>query len=293
MATNSPSSLGGGNSVTPPKSAAKKKQSPTGKKWIMVWNNFDLDKYNKIDELGQSTYKNFMRKIEKECSYYILSDETGESGTRHIQGYVEFLKEVRPRLKMENPFCHWGDKDGKPCRGTREENVSYVRKEDVILLKSKNCIESRKLDFSRLRWCDWQKDIVQIVEQQPCFRSIYWYWGGVNLQKTYFCKYLTMTYDAIPLGSTDANMKNGVIKYKELNDELPTFIIYNFVKSQRMNKVCYKGIEAIKDMYFFSGKYEGGSVCGPEPHIIIMANNPPDMSSDEIDWKRFIVREIF
>ncbi len=30
MATNSPSSLGGGNSVTPPKSAAKKKQSPTG-----------------------------------------------------------------------------------------------------------------------------------------------------------------------------------------------------------------------------------------------------------------------
>lgn len=45
-------------------------------------------------------------------------------------------------------------------------------------------------------------------------------------------------------------------------------------------------------MLFYSGKYEGGMVCGPSPHLCIFANERPDLiklSSDR--WKVFEIVE--
>ena len=47
--------------------------------------------------------------------------------------------------------------------------------------------------------------------------------------------------------------------------------------------VSYSGIEEIKDMFFFCGKYESSMVCGENPHVIVFSNTEPDydkLSSD-------------
>ena len=44
-------------------------------------------------------------------------------------------------------------------------------------------------------------------------------------------------------------------------------------------------LESIKDMFFYSGKYEGGMVCGPNPHVMVFANEPPEygiLSKDRV-----------
>jgi len=47
--------------------------------------------------------------------------------------------------------------------------------------------------------------------------------------------------------------------------------------------ISYQGMEMVVDGIFTSTKYEGGTVCGDGPHLVILANNAPDlekMSSD-------------
>ena len=43
-------------------------------------------------------------------------------------------------------------------------------------------------------------------------------------------------------------------------------------------------------MFFFSGKYEGGMVCGPNPHVLIFANDEPDTHKMSAD--RWIIKEL-
>lgn len=65
----------------------------------------------------------------------------------------------------------------------------------------------------------------------------------------------------------------------------PKTILMNIPRS-KTGFVSYTGIEEIKDMFFYSGKYEGGQVCGPQPHVIVMANAEPEfekMSDDRWD----------
>jgi len=54
--------------------------------------------------------------------------------------------------------------------------------------------------------------------------------------------------------------------------------------------MSYTGMEEIKDMFFYSGKYEGGMVCGRNPHVMVFANEPPDY--DKMSANRWKVTEI-
>jgi hypothetical protein len=57
--------------------------------------------------------------------------------------------------------------------------------------------------------------------------------------------------------------------------------------------VSFQGLEEIKDMLFYSGKYEGGMVCGPCPHMCIFANEPPELEKFSSDrWKVFKITEV-
>lgn len=60
------------------------------------------------------------------CSYLIFAEEKGESGTRHYQGYVEFVERVRFNTAKGHisERCHL-----EVARGTPEENIKYCSKE--------------------------------------------------------------------------------------------------------------------------------------------------------------------
>jgi hypothetical protein len=138
---------------------------------------------------------------------------------------------------------------------------------------------------------DWEVAIVQLLTTKPDKRSIYWYWEPDGCKgKTTWQKYIFTHYeDVVVLSGKNADMKNGIVNYYNTNSRLPKIVLINIPRSSK-EYVSYTGLEEIKDMFFFSGKYEGGMVCGESPHLLVFSNDEPEyalMSSD-----RFIVTHI-
>ena len=217
--------------------------------------------------------------IEELCSSIVPSirfqEEKGESGTVHLQGVLSFATKKRPKSVISCDRIHW-----EVCRDLAA-SLKYVWKTDTytggqrynrgykLPPKPIKTLEERQL------W-DWQLEVCAVIQQEPDDRKIYWYWGDTNIGKTTFCKYLSVKYGAIPLSGKGADMRNGVCQYKEKNGETPESVIIPIPKSFSMEYLSYEGIENIKDMYFYSGKYEGGAVVGNCPHVFVFANEPPD-----------------
>jgi hypothetical protein len=81
-------------------------------------------------------------------------------------------------------------------------------------------------------------------------------------------------------------MKNCVLSYYETNNRLPKIVLIDIPRSTNTDFLSYQGIEEIKNMFFFSGKYEGGMVCGKPPHMFIFANEYPNTNKCSQDrWK--------
>lgn len=70
---------------------------------------------------------------------------------------------------------------------------------------------------------------------------------------------------------------------------MPRIVIINIPRNNK-NFVSYTGLEEIKDMFFFSGKYESGMVSGASPHLIVFSNSPPDYHKMSLD--RWVVHQI-
>jgi hypothetical protein len=141
---------------------------------------------------------------------------------------------------------------------------------------------------------DWELEILTILRNPIDQRKIYWYWSKDGCAgKTTFQKYLESNsiegHRYMPLEGEKGDMKNGIIEYKLATGLLPTCVLINIPKVSK-GGVSYAGIEVIKDMYFFSGKYKGGVINGARPHIFVFANDPPCLS--KMTSGRFVVREI-
>lgn len=257
-----------GNTI--PNSPRITKQSNPAKKWV-----FTLHKYSSADI---SAVKQV---LETQCDMYIFSEELGESGiTPHLQGYFEFKVKQRPKglFPLTTHF--------ELAKGTRQQNIVYCSKEGLTLWK-KGCPRVVPLINPDRQW---EKDIIEIIKTEADDRHIYWFWGSGGIGKTSFCKYLTMTYGAICLGGKGSDMRNGIKDYCDKKNDWPEIVLINLPKSFNCDYVSYEGIENVKDMYFYSGKYEGGMICGCNPHLIIFANEKPDFA--KLNSDRWIVTKI-
>ena len=87
------------------------------------------------------------------------------------------------------------------------------------------------------------------------------------------------------LSGKAGDMKNGIVQY----GNIPKVVLINMPRSSG-GFISYSGIEQIKDMFFFSGKYEGGMICGKCPHVVIFANEPPDEGMMSMD--RWVITAI-
>lgn len=78
-----------------------------------------------------------------------------------------------------------------------------------------------------------------------------------------------------------------VVDYVENNQgQYPRLIVYNLPRSFKTEYLCWHALESLKDMCFFSGKFKGGMICGPCPHLFVFANEPPDYMKMSMDrWK--------
>lgn len=249
----------GGNTSTP--SVTSKKAVSPAKKWCFTINNYTEEHAKMLRSSDCSIVPKIM-----------FQSEIGEEGTPHLQGWLEFSTKKRPFSVFKCNQIHW-----EKMKGTIKENIDYCGKTDTYTGEVRF---SRGADFPyhgpQIVLRDWQLPVVQLLQGPAQERPIYWIWSEKgNMGKTTFAKWIFHHIpNTIVTGGKANDMKNGVQTYITTNHVWPKVVI---VDIPRVNKghMSIAGIEEIKNMFFFSGKYEGGMVSGPPPHVICFANVPP------------------
>lgn len=239
-------------------------------RWCFTLNNYSVEELSSICSI-----------CSVECRYAIIARETGEKGTEHLQGYIEFKTKRRPKNVFGNARIHW-----EKARGTKEQNITYCKKDDPAPF-----VHPAEYRVVLPDVFDWEADIIKILNEEPDDRSIHWIWESEGCKgKTTFQKWIYQNYKrVICLSGKSSDMKNGIVQYQDKTGFLPKVVLINIPRSCSQF-VSYTGMEEIKDMWFYSGKYEGGMVCGPNPHVFVFANSEPDY--DKMSGDRWIVKNI-
>lgn len=237
------------------------KQISPAKKWVFTWNNYNNDDFLNIQNI-----------LSEKSSKYVIGKEIGESGTKHLQGYVEFDKKIRPsRLVSEK--IHW-----EKAKGSMEDNLKYCTKDnDYVTYKMKLKRQPKILKHEQLY--EWQKNIVTLANTEPDDRTIHWFWNEKgNLGKTQLVKYLIKHHDAIQLDGRGKDIAYIASEYEA--------DIYILILPKNETSVDYASIEKIKDGVYCNVKFKGRPILRANPHFFVFANCEPDTEAlSEDRWK--------
>lgn len=236
--------------------------------WCFTLNNYTDSEIS--DLLGE--LKNV-----KLCKSYIFQEETGEEGTAHLQGYVEFAKKARPLESIPNKRIHW-----EKCRSPKA-SIAYCSKEDTRTGKIYTNLKLPKPIKLIDSLYSWQQEIVDICNTEPDDRTIHWYWEPTgNIGKTALCKYLCVKYNALCLSGKGSDCKYAIVKYHETTGVYPEIILYDIPRTMN-DYISYEALESIKNGLFFSTKYESCQVVMNSPHIICFSNVHPETEKMSLD----------
>lgn len=259
--------LGGGNAISPPSVVfpEKKKQISPSKRWSWCLNNYSEQDISSIVPM-----------LEVKCKVAFFSKEIGDSKTPHLQGFASFISKVRPSSLI--PKAHW-----EKAKGSNQENLIYCTKENELFY-SKGVPKPIRLitpDFK------WEKIILNEIKSEPDDRTIHWFYSREgSVGKTCFCKYLVVKHNAIILGGKASDCQHAIAQFVEMNWDTPELVIINIPRSFNPEFVSYQMFESIKDMLFFSPKYQTAMVCGNPPHMYIFCNFEPDYEKMSVDrWR--------
>lgn len=272
----------GGVILNPPESPEKpnvvllvtsqKRVSP-GKMWCFTLNNYKDDELVTLVTLFNS-------------HSYVIGKEVGEEGTPHLQGYVKFTRKVRPMSVVENKRIHW-----EKCKGSEKDNIEYCTKDGDFVTNIKGVPRPLKL-YRYDEFREFQKRVWDMCVQ-PCMddRSIYWFWDEAgNLGKTQVCKTLAHDEKAMIVNGGAKDIFSRIVLQYIKFGFIPEIVIWNLTRSVGQGEdklvVSYAAMESVKDGLIASGKFEGGQLVFNSPHVVVMANYPPDyamLSSDR--WK--------
>ncbi len=221
---------------------------------------------------------------------YLFQEEIGKGGTKHLQG-VAFFKQKKSfkQLKEFNPKIHWEKLRNKKagieyCRKTETRNGKQFTN-----MKLRKSIKDPLCEFIRDNTLKpYQKEILNRIKNKPDDRKIYWFWDEAgNIGKTVLAKHICMNYNALYVTGKCADIKYGVVDFIK-NKDLD-ICLFGLPRTYE-EYVSYEAIESIKDGIFYSGKYESGMVIFNTPHIIILANFPPN--TEKLSKDRWVIKEI-
>lgn len=288
----------GGNSIPPcpiveckgdevDGSSGSKNRCSQAKKWCFTWNNYNEEDIERLTA-----------DLKLMCDSYIVGMEVGEeSSTPHLQGFVELKKKARPLTvfpyKKDEKFCMRWFK----CKGSKKQNIAYCEKDGDVILRF-NCPSQKKYVQKIEKFFPWQTMILDELRKKADDRTINWFWEEQGCcGKTTFQKYVFTHFDeVVVLSGKGADMKNGILQYMrpkgkpDDEKETPKIVLINIPRVSS-DFISIAGIEEVKDMFFFSPKYEGGMICGENPHVYVFANCPPPyekMSEDR--WRVVNIR---
>lgn len=245
------------------------------KNWIATWNNYPADWQTQL----QTHLIDTSRVIR-----LVAQPEVGEEGTPHIQFCIELKKKMRWSSLGLPPTIHWEVTKDVPAARL------YCSKEDTRAEGATPFTfgwrPPRPLRLiTELR--PWQATLKARLLEEPDDRTIYWYWESTgNTGKSAFTKYMCHHHKAMLLSGKGNDVLNAIVKLKDESDEYPDIVIYDVPRSVDMQFISWSAIEMIKNGHFYSGKYEGGHVLMPHPHLLIFSNEPPPVEKVSADrWK--------
>lgn len=242
---------------------------------------FTLNNYSK-EEITQ-----LLKNLEE--SEFVFQEETGESGTPHLQGVCRW-KNAMSFKSMQKKIAR---AHLEKCKSFAKA-INYCTKIDTRTGEIYTNIKGLKIPkkprdyFDEQKIKSWQKEIIEILESEPDRRKIYWYWektGGTG--KTTLARHICINNeDVIYVCGKASDIKYGICKMRD-EDKMPKAVIWDLARHQN---ISYEGLEQIKNGIFYSTKYEAGMVIYDIPHIIVFANKPPE--EHNLSKDRWIIREI-
>lgn len=244
--------------------------------WCFTWNNHtESDIRFLIDHAANMDAK------------YIFQEETGDSGTPHLQGLLYFRTQVAfTSLKQWTNQIHW-ERTANVAASVRY--CSDASKRSGRIYASGYSYQDRDLRIVQQdNLYDWQSSLLQEFGGVPDMRSIIWYTdteGGCG--KTALCRYLVANTPNVLFVSSGAAKD---ILYQVIKNKWdPHIVIFNLPRTSEA-AMSYTAIEQLKDGLLFCGKYEGGIKLFPPPHVVIFANFLPDLT--KLSQDRWVVRTL-
>jgi len=244
----------GGNTITP-----SSKQISPSIHWCFTLNNWNEDNLAYLSAI-----------VPQLCKSAIIGSEVGESGTPHLQGYVEFKKKARPMgFFSALKTIHW-----EKCKGSKEDNIKYCSKEGKVVYTLNCDVVIKKPIKIITNLYAWQKDIENMILTDPDDRSVHWYYDKKgNIGKSAFIKYCVVKHKALFCsGGKMSDIMNLVF-----NQDMDTCncVLFDIPRANE-GHVSYSALESIKNGMVCNTKYETGVKIFNAPHLVCFANFKPD-----------------
>jgi len=196
------------------------------------------------------------------------------TGKEHLQGFFSCSGKGKRFEQLKKLL---GDIHLEPCNGSEADNVKYCSKEGQVLIR-KGFPEALKLITPDR---PWQKKILDIISKEPDDRAVYWFWSAAgNIGKSSFCKYLVVKHSAVFI---DEGKKADIMhRIAEADMDASNLVVFDVPRANGCN-ISYKSVKCIKNGMIFSGKYKSKSKLFNPPHVIVFANEPPDLGALSAD----------
>lgn len=158
------------------------------------------------------------------------------------------------------------------------QTYNFCNQEDTI---DPDCIA----DWKNFEMYPWQKTLFSyLTVTRPDNRSVMWIYDNAGESgKTAFATYYT------DINHNESILINSVNEAKNINDiirnwinkpckRFPKVIFFNIPRTDKKSDAIYTAIECIKDGKITCEKYKGETIRLGRCHIVVMSNEPPEMS---------------
>jgi hypothetical protein len=280
----------------------------SAKHWTFTLNNYTNDEVAALSNAGPPV------------SYIIYGKEVSATGTPHLQGFVSFsarrrLGQVKALIGQRAhvevarivanaiEYCKKdGDftEHGTPPTGAGNRSDLDAFKEAVKsgIVSRKELRETHSEVFAKYaRFCveylqdnepqkdlpthplhDWQQELSQRLNGEPDDRTIVFVVDPVgNKGKSWFAHYYAMIHDRVQVMEP--------AKKADMSYALDSTIRVLFIDAPRSRTeyVLYDFLEAVKNGFVFSPKYESRTKTLNKCHVVCLMNEYPDMTKLSAD----------
>lgn len=216
-------------------------------------------------------------KLSQNFDYFVYGEEIcPTTGSPHLQCYVANRNQISfTTMKKMFPTARIS-----VAHGTMQQNLTYCSKEGNFKTNIRLKAPIRTIEVLR----PWQQKIVDILNEQPEDRTIWWFWEpDGNTGKSALCKYL-----AVKRGSMIITTNKSADIATCIDEDCSEYI-FDFPRSVE-GFSPWNGLEQLKNGLITEAKLKkkAKTTIINNPHVIIFANWVPDKVPVTIDKLKIV-----